>query len=225
MGGARDLPQYQVIPRPGRRRNSPAWLLLERTRQDWINCKMKQKTSLQICFGTRSTSYPVSVPQGPRRAGQRLLGIGSDRQTHAQERRADGQRGRDRPDQGGHGGAPSFDGAWWNVMAQSQCAHMLAKLLAKQPPPASVAKSIIGNGGIETLLTAARCSWEVPGGQRALRRRTRAGAPGRGRRFATSPSPLRSARASQRKTCGHKTSKRQRHGTTPRCPPKRAACT
>ena len=48
MGGARDLPQYQVIPRPGRRRNSPAWLLLERTRQDWINCKMKQKTSLQI---------------------------------------------------------------------------------------------------------------------------------------------------------------------------------
>ena len=34
---------------------------------------------------------------------------------------------------GGHGGAPSFDGAWWNVMAQSQCAHMLAKLLAKQP--------------------------------------------------------------------------------------------
>ena len=35
----------QVIPRPGRRRNSPAWLLLERTRQDWNNFKMKQKTS------------------------------------------------------------------------------------------------------------------------------------------------------------------------------------
>ena len=154
MGGARDLPQYQVIPRPGRRRNNPTWLLLERARQDWINFKMKQKTSLQICFGTRH--HPVSVPQGPRRAGQRLLGIGSDRQTHAQERRADGQRGRDRPDQGGHGGAPSFDGAWWNVMVQSQCAQMLAKLHAKQPPPASVAKSIIDNGGIETLLTAER---------------------------------------------------------------------
>ena len=116
------------------------------------------------------------MPQGPRRAGQRLLGIGSDRQTHAQERRADAERGHDRPDQGGHGGAPSFDGAWWNVMVQSQC--------DKQPPPASVAKSIIDTGGIETLLTAARCSWEVPGGQRALRRRTRAEAPGRRKRFA-----------------------------------------
>ena len=122
----------------------------------------------------------MSVPQGPSRAGQRLLGIGSDRQTHAQERRAYGQRGRDLPDQGGHGGAPSFDGAWWKVMAQSQCAHMLAQFLAKQPPSASVAKSIIETGGIETLLTAARCSREAPGGQRALRRRTRAGAPGRG---------------------------------------------
>ena len=96
---------------------------------------MKQKTSLQICFGTRH--HPVSVPQGPRRAGQRLLGIGSDRQTHAQERRADGQRGRDRPDQGGHGGAPSFDGAWWNVMVQSQCAHMLAARWRNRDSPHS----------------------------------------------------------------------------------------
>jgi hypothetical protein len=55
---------------------------------------------------------------------------------------------------GGHGGAPSFDDAWWNVMVQSQCAQMLAKLLAKQPPPTNVAKSIIDNGGVETLLTA-----------------------------------------------------------------------
>ena len=39
----------QVIPRPGRRHNSPAWLLLERTRQDWINFKMKQKTSPPRC--------------------------------------------------------------------------------------------------------------------------------------------------------------------------------
>ena len=66
-----------------------------------INFKMKQKTSLQICFGTRH--HPVSVPQGPRRAGQRLLGIGSDRQTHAQERREDAERGRGRLDQVGHG--------------------------------------------------------------------------------------------------------------------------
>ena len=34
---------------------------------------------------------------------------------------------------GGHGGAPSFDGAWWNETVQSQCAQMLAKLLTKQP--------------------------------------------------------------------------------------------
>ena len=54
---------------------------------------------------------------------------------------------------GGHGGAASFDGAWWNVMVQSLCAQMLAKPLAKLPPPASVAESIINNGGVETLLT------------------------------------------------------------------------
>ena len=99
MGGARDLPQYQVIPRPGRRRNSPAWLLLERARQYWINLKMKKKTSQQICFGT--LHHPASVPQGPRRAGQRLLDMGSDRQTHAQYRRGDADRGRGWPDQWG----------------------------------------------------------------------------------------------------------------------------
>ena len=37
-------------------------------------------------------------------AGERLLGIGSDRQTHAQERREDAERGRGRLDQVGHGG-------------------------------------------------------------------------------------------------------------------------
>ena len=37
----------------------------------------------------------------PISAGERLLGIGSDRQTHAQERRGDAERGRGWPDQGG----------------------------------------------------------------------------------------------------------------------------
>ena len=104
----------------------------------------------------------MSVPRVPRRARQRLLGIGSDRQTRARERRGDAARGRGRPDQAGHGGAPSFDGAWWNVTVQSQGAQMLAKLLAKQPPPASVAKSMIDNGGVETLLTAAIIDGTIP---------------------------------------------------------------
>ena len=58
----------QVIPRPGRRRNSPAWLLLERTRQDWINFKMKQKTSPPRCASWRLDDLVVflSAHMAPR---------------------------------------------------------------------------------------------------------------------------------------------------------------